>query len=81
MKRQSSNTKIAYAGIFLLGIVRLMGDIVYEGGRGLASDYLKFLGASAVIVGIAGGLGEFFGYALRLVGGFLEDRPLCTRKY
>ncbi len=78
MNRRSSNTKIAYVGIFLLGIVSLMGDIVYEGGRGLAPDYLRFLGASAVVVGIVGGLGEFLGYALRLVGGYLAD---TTRAY
>jgi MFS family permease len=67
------NSKNAYTGIILLGIVSLMGDIVYEGSRGLVPDYLKFLGASAVVVGLVGGLGEFLGYALRLVSGILAD--------
>ena len=72
------NSNSAYAGIVLLGIVSLMGDTVYEGSRGLVPDYLKFLGASAVIVGLIGGLGEFIGYALRLVSGILAD---STRAY
>ncbi len=78
MRRESSNSKIAYTGILLLGIVSLLGDVIYEGGRGLVPDYLKFLGASAVIVGLVGGLGEFLGYAVRLFSGFLAD---TTRAY
>ena len=78
MKHDFLNSKSAYASILLLGIVSLMGDVVYEGSRGLVPDYLKFLGASAVIVGLVGGLGEFLGYALRLVSGVLAD---TTRAY
>lgn len=70
--------KGAYASIFLLGIVSLMGDIVYEGARGLIPDYLKFLGVSAFIVGFITGFGEFLGYAVRLVSGVLAD---ATRAY
>jgi len=78
MKLGFLNSKSAYAGILLLGIVSLMGDVVYEGSRGLVPDYLKFLGVSAFIVGLVGGLGEFLGYAVRLVSGFLAD---TTRAY
>jgi len=73
-----STFKSAYAGIILLGIVSLMGDTVYEGSRGLVPDYLKFLGASAIVVGLVGGLGDFLGYSIRLVSGFLAD---TTRAY
>jgi len=72
-KHRIFNAKGAYAAIVLLGIVSLLGDTVYEGSRGLVPDYLKFLGASAVIVGLVGGLGEFIGYAARLISGFLAD--------
>jgi len=72
------NLKSAYAGILFLGIVSLMGDVVYEGSRGLVPDYLKFLGASAIIVGLVGGIGEFLGYAVRLISGVLAD---TTRAY
>jgi len=70
--------KNAYFGILLLGIVSLMGDIVYEGSRGIVPGYLEFLGATALIVGLVGGLGDFLGYAVRLVSGFLAD---TTRAY
>ncbi|MBS7655999.1 MFS transporter [Candidatus Bathyarchaeota archaeon] len=70
--------KEAYVSIFLLGIVSLMGDIVYEGARGVIPDYLKFLGVSAFIVGFIAGFGEFLGYAVRLISGVLAD---ATRAY
>jgi MFS family permease len=68
----------AYVGIALLGLVSLIGDIVYEGSRGLVPEYLKFLGGSALVVGLVGGFGDFLGYAVRLVSGFLVD---ATRAY
>jgi len=73
-----SNRKNAYLSILLLGIVSLMGDVVYEGSRGIVPSYLEFLGATALMVGLVGGLGDFLGYALRLVSGFLAD---TTRAY
>jgi MFS family permease len=57
-----------------MGIVSMLGDIVYESGRGIAPDYLRFLGASAFLVGLVSGAGEFIGYAMRLVSGNLADR-------
>jgi len=68
-----TSSKSAYFVIVLFGIVSLMGDVVYEGSKGITPDFLKFLGASAVTVGFASGLGEFVGYALRLVSGILAD--------
>jgi hypothetical protein len=70
--------KTAYLSILAMGIVSLLGDMVYESGRGIAPDYLMFLGASALLVGIISGAGEFLGHAARLVGGFLSDK---TRAY
>jgi len=74
----NNNRRNAYMGIFLLGIVSLIGDIVYEGSRGLVPDYLSFLGATATVVGLVGGVGDFIGYAARLASGFLVD---ATRAY
>jgi MFS family permease len=75
MKREANagNRRNAYFSILLLGIVSLMGDFVYEGSRGLVPSYLGFLGATAVVVGLVGGVGDFLGYSLRLVSGFLAD--------
>ncbi len=66
--------KTAYTAILALGIVSMLGDIVYESGRGIAPDYLLFLGASALLVGIVSGAGEFLGYAARLISGSLSDK-------
>ncbi|MFW6118488.1 MAG: MFS transporter [Chloroflexota bacterium] len=60
--------------IVLLGIVSLFGDVTYEGARSVIGPYLATLGASASIVGLISGVGEFGGYALRLASGYLADR-------
>ena len=64
--------------IILLGIVSLLADMTYEGARSITGPYLAILGANAVVVGFVAGFGEFIGYALRLVSGYLSDN---TRKY
>ncbi len=68
------NTKTVYLAVTLIGLVSMMGDIVYEGGRGVVPSYLQLLGASAFIVGLVSGLGDFIGYTLRLVSGYLSDK-------
>jgi len=60
--------------IILMGFVSLFGDITYEGARSITGPYLGFLGASAAMVGLIAGIGEFLGYALRMFSGFLADR-------
>ena len=64
--------------ILLLGLVSALGDITYESARSISGPYLAFLGAGAGIVGLVSGFGEFIGYGLRLVSGYLADR---TRSY
>lgn len=66
--------RTAYAAIVTMGIVSMLGDVVYESGRGIAPDYLMFLGASALLVGVVTGAGEFLGYGARLASGSLSDR-------
>jgi len=73
-KKASQERTNALRFIILMGIVSLLGDIVYEGARGVTGPYLALLGASATTVGLIGGLGEFIGYALRLFSGFIADR-------
>lgn len=60
--------------IVLLGIVSLFGDVTYEGARSVAGPYLATLGASASVVSLVAGIGEFAGYGLRLVSGYFADR-------
>jgi MFS family permease len=60
--------------IVLLGIVSLFGDVTYEGARAVTGPYLATLGASAGVVGLVAGVGEFAGYGLRLASGYVADR-------
>ena len=70
--------RIAYLAILLFGLISFSGDLIYEGARSIIPVYLYMLGASAFIVGLTGGLGEFLGYGLRLLSGYLAD---TTRAY
>ena len=64
--------------VVLFGVVSLLADMVYEGARSVIGPYLATLGASAVVVGVAAGVGEFIGYGLRVVSGYLVTR---SRQY
>lgn len=70
--------RLSWQLILILGLVSALGDVTYETARGVSGPYLLFLGASGAAVGLVSGLGEFIGYALRLVSGYLVDR---TRAY
>ncbi len=70
--------KTATIFIVLLGFVSLFSDMTYEAARSITGPYLEVLGASAALVGLIAGLGEFLGYALRLISGWLADK---TGKY
>lgn len=64
--------------IVALGIISLLSDTTYEGGRSITGPFMGTLGASAAVIGIVAGFGELAGYALRLVSGMVADR---TRAY
>ena len=64
----------AWKFIILVGVVSLFSDLTYEGARSITGPFLGSLKASAAVVGIVAGLGEFIGYALRLASGYLTDR-------
>lgn len=60
--------------VLCFGLVSLFADMVYEGARSIIGPYLATLGASATIVGAVAGAGEFIGYGLRVVSGYLVQR-------
>jgi len=64
----------AVAVIILFGLISMLGDMVYEGARSANAQYFNLLHVSAAQVGLAFGIGEFLGYALRLLAGILSDR-------
>lgn len=59
--------------VLLIGVLSFFADFTYEGARSVLGPYLALLGASATIVGVVTGLGEFLGYGLRLVSGRWAD--------
>jgi MFS family permease len=61
-----------------MGMVNLFGDLTYEGGASINGPFLGTLGASAAMIGIIAGVGEFLGYSLRSVAGYIADK---TGKY
>lgn len=66
--------KTALRLILLFGLISLLGDIIYEGARGVNGPYLETLGASAAVVGLVAGLGELLGYLIRLASGYFSDK-------
>ncbi|HSN10945.1 MAG TPA: MFS transporter [Propionibacteriaceae bacterium] len=64
--------------VVAFGVVSLLADMVYEGARSIIGPYLATLGASATVVGLVAGAGEFIGYGLRVVTGYAVGR---TRHY
>ncbi|MEM0002072.1 MAG: MFS transporter [Desulfurococcaceae archaeon] len=55
---------------YLLGLVSLFADMVYEGGRSISGAYLENLAAPPVGPALIG-LGDFAGYVLRFIAGYL----------
>ncbi len=68
----------AMAFVILMGIVSLFSDMTHEGARSILGEYLNLTGASAATIGFVSGIGEFCGYSLRLLSGFIADK---TKKY
>lgn len=64
----------AWRLVVALGLVSLLADLTYEGGRSISGAFLASLGATAALVGLVAGLGEFLGYLVRLASGRLADR-------
>ncbi len=73
-----SNRKAALKFVVLIGVVSFFADFTYEGARSVTGPFMAVLGANGTIVGIVAGLGELFGYGLRLVSGKLSEK---TQKF
>jgi hypothetical protein len=57
-----------------MGVVSLLSDFTYKGGRSILGSYLALLSASPFVIGFLSGLSELVGYLLRLVSGYLSDK-------
>lgn len=78
MDKKNSVKKAAFSFVLMMGIVSLFSDMTHEGAASIIGAYLSLAGASAAAIGFVSGLGEFIGYSLRLVTGWLTDK---TKKY
>ncbi len=75
MKSIAANiAKGALAFVLIMGLVNLFSDMTYEGASSINGPFLKTLGATAAIIGVISGVGEFLGYSLRSVSGYLADK-------
>src|SRR5438046_3873983 len=72
--RFSIGSSPAFHFVLTVGVVNLFGDMTYEGGGAINGQFMASLGASAAVVSITAGLGEFLGYTLRSVSGYIADR-------
>jgi MFS family permease len=68
----------AFTFVLTMGVVNLFGDMTYEGGASINGPFLGTLGASAAAISMIAGLGEFLGYSLRSLSGYIADK---TGKY
>lgn len=71
---QAPNRLSAMRFVLGFGVVSLLGDFVYEGGRSIVGPLLASLGAGPVLVGIVSGAGEAVALVFRLGFGALADR-------
>ena len=67
-------TSPAFRFVLTMGVVNLFADMTYEGGGSINGPFLGMLGAKAAAISIVAGVGEFLGYSLRLVAGYIADR-------
>src|SRR3954470_21837438 len=68
----------AFHFVLVMGIVNLFADTTYEGGGSINGLFLGSLGASAAAISVIAGAGEFLGYGLRSIAGYVSDK---TGKY
>src|SRR4051794_18453001 len=66
----------AFTFVLMMGAVNFFADMTYEGGGSINGPYLGTLGASAAAVSIIAGFGEFLGYSLRSVSGYIADKTV-----
>jgi len=58
----------------LIGVANLFADMTYEGGGSINGQFMGGLGAAAAAISITAGLGEFLGYSVRSLSGYLSDK-------
>lgn len=70
---QDRRRQAVIAAVLLFGLVSCFGDVIYEGARSANGQYFNLLAVDAATLGVLYGVGEFLGYAVRLLSGKLCD--------
>ncbi|MEM2115868.1 MAG: MFS transporter [Candidatus Woesearchaeota archaeon] len=70
--------KDAWKIIILLGLIALLGDLIYEAGVSINGQYLKLINVNPTIIGFVLGFATFLGYAIRIISGIFADK---TKSY
>src|SRR3954469_12843068 len=78
IKKTRLTASNAFRFVLVLGIVNLFADVTYEGASSINGQFLGMLGAGAAAIGVISGVGEFLGYGLRAIAGYISDK---TGKY
>lgn len=73
-RTSSSGSSAAFSFVLTMGAVNLFSDMTYEAGGAMNGQFMASLGATAAVISITAGLGEFLGYSLRSVAGWAADR-------
>jgi nitrate/nitrite transporter NarK len=68
------NLENPFRFVLLIGIANLFADMTYEGGGSINGQYMAKLGATAAAISISAGIGEFLGYTVRSLSGYLSDK-------
>jgi hypothetical protein len=71
-------SRAAFRFVLVIGVLSFFADFTYEGSRSIIGPYLGSLHATATVVAVVSGFGEFLGYGFRLVSGRWAD---ATGKY
>jgi MFS family permease len=74
MKSRSAISGSAFAFVLAMGVVNLFADTTYEGGSSINGLFMGTLGAGAATISIVAGIGEFLGYGLRSIAGYVSDK-------
>ena len=71
---ENGKHRTALRFVLLIGVLSFFADFTYEGARSVYGPFLAGLAASATVVSVVTGFGEFAGYGFRLVSGRWADR-------
>lgn len=73
-RTSSDGSSAAFSFVLTMGAVNLFSDMTYEAGGAMNGQFMASLGATAAVISITAGVGEFLGYSLRSVAGWAADR-------